>query len=126
MGKAAGQKVKRTPLKRKSPIRQRKKIVSKSKKKKPGRLYGDDLRELNDLIWERDGGCCVLCGAPVPRGTKFHHILFKSHGGTDDEKNGVTLCQAGRNCHTTRAHGPEAKEVRKTLEKYISDTYFIT
>jgi len=40
---------------------------------------------------------CQICGKP---GTP-HHIIFKSHGGSDEPKNLITLCQK----HHNRAHG---------------------
>lgn len=89
------------------------------------RLKGDKLKKLNDKIANRDNNSCVLCGAYVAEGTKFHHIIYKSHGGGDEEKNGVTLCQSEKNCHG-RAHGIEAKAIRAKLEKYINDYYFNT
>jgi 5-methylcytosine-specific restriction endonuclease McrA len=89
------------------------------------RLVGKALAALNDRIWHRDGGCCVLCGAPVPYGTKFHHIRFKSQGGGDTEQNGATLCQTGNNCHG-QAHGPKAKEIRAKLLAYIRRIYDIS
>lgn len=88
-------------------------------KQKIIRLHGKALAALNDLIWILDGGCCVLCGAPVPRGTKFHHIIFKSHGGGDTADNGATLCQTGDNCHGVKAHGPEAKRYQRILIEYV-------
>lgn len=91
-------------------------------KHKAIRLHGDKLRKLNEKIYNRDKGCCVLCGAYVPEGAKAHHIIFKSHGGSDTEKNGVTLCQSEKNCHA-RAHGTEAKAIHRKLEKYINDYY---
>ena len=92
-------------------------------KHKPIRLHGDKLRELNGKIYNRDNNSCVLCGAYVPEGTKFHHIDFKSQGGSDEEKNGVMLCETGANCHGTKAHGPNAKAIREKLKKYINDYY---
>jgi 5-methylcytosine-specific restriction endonuclease McrA len=82
------------------------------------RLTGKALAELNDRIYHRDGGRCVLCGALVPYGTKFHHIKFKSQGGGDTIDNGATLCQTGNNCHG-QAHGPKAKEIRAKLLRYV-------
>ena len=89
-------------------------------KHKPVRIHGDKLRELNERIYSRDNNSCVLCGAYVPEGTKMHHIILKSHGGEDSEKNCVTLCI--NKCHRL-AHGTEAKAIREKLKKYIHDYY---
>jgi len=45
-------------------------------------------------VMTRDRGC-ILCGASS---VDLHHIVFKSHGGIDDERNLVCLC---RKCHET-------------------------
>lgn len=84
-------------------------------KHKPLRLKGKPLAELNKKIHDRDGGCCLLCGSPVDDGEKFHHIVFRSHGGEDTEENGATLCVF---CHNF-AHGPLAPDVRVTLQRRI-------
>ena len=83
------------------------------------RLAGPKLHDLNDLIYERDGGCCVLCGKAVPYGSKFHHIIFRSHSGSDVEQNGVTLCL---DCHK-KAHGVKAKSIKNQLQEYIRRYY---
>ena len=88
-------------------------------KHKPIRLHGDKLRKLNEKIYNRDKEHCALYGEYVPPGQKFHHIDFKSSGGEDTEKNGVTLCM---NCHRL-AHGEHAKAMREKLKKYINDYY---
>lgn len=80
------------------------------------RLKGKALKDLNDLIYERDGGCCVLCGRGVPYDSKFHHILFRGHSGSDVKENGVTLCL---DCHK-KAHGINARAIRKRLIAYIN------
>lgn len=72
-----------------------------------------EYTKVRKLVYERDGGLCVLCGAMA---TDTHHIIFRSHGGPDTLENLVCLC---RECHNL-AHGVQAKEVRKVLiEKVI-------
>lgn len=78
------------------------------------RLKGKMLAALNKSIHDRDGGC-VMCGVWVDYGEKFHHIVFRSHGGGDTADNGVILC---RSCHGL-AHGPFAKGIRERLQEYI-------
>lgn len=56
-----------------------------------------------------------MCGVWVDFGEKFHHVVFKSHGGEDVKENGVTLC---RSCHGL-AHGPEARGIRERLLRYL-------
>jgi 5-methylcytosine-specific restriction endonuclease McrA len=89
------------------------------------RLKGKALAILNDHIWELDKRRCVLCWlidkvfTPIPRGTKFHHIVFKSHGGGDTVNNGAMLCLTGKNCHGMRGHGPDARKFRRILLEYV-------
>lgn len=64
-------------------------------------LRGQKMNKLNRDIHDRDGHRCVICGSPVDDGVKFHHVIFKSHGGDDSMENGVTLC----NCCHTAVHG---------------------
>lgn len=83
------------------------------------KLKGKKLKQLNDQIYDRDGGCCVLCGGHVPEGTKFHHVIFKSHGGADTEENGVMLCM---DCHI-KAHGENARAIREQLKEVLWKLY---
>lgn len=64
--------------------------------------------------YERDGGMCVLCGAPA---TDTHHIIFRSHGGLDTVNNLACLC---RECHQM-AHGVNAKQTRETLQRIVKE-----
>jgi len=54
------------------------------------------------MVAERDDRQCQLCGRPA---SDVHHILFRSHGGSDDPRNLICLC---RDCHSL-AHGDEPK-----------------
>lgn len=87
-------------------------------KHKTKRLTGKPLAALNAKIHLRDNGC-VLCGTWVDPGEKFHHIIFRSQRGGDEETNGAILCNK---CHGY-AHGPKAREIRSTLLEYISRRY---
>lgn len=63
-------------------------------------------------ILERDNYQCVRCGhyhlESVP-----HHVIFKSQGGDNSKRNGVSICIA---CHV-EAH--KFKEVRKWFESWV-------
>ena len=83
------------------------------------RLKGKALRELNSAIHERDGHCCIICGAYVDPGEKFHH----EPGGaqkSDEIDKGALLCMR---CHKRRHFGPDGQEVKRKVEKYLSDYY---
>ena len=60
-----------------------------------------------------------MCGLWVDPGEKFHHVTFRSHGGSDTKENGVILC---RSCHGL-AHGSEAKGIRERLKRYLEGLY---
>lgn len=88
-------------------------------------LHGKKMNELNRKIHERDGGRCVVCSALVDPGVKFHHAIFKSHGGDDSIENGVVLCN---DCHTA-VHGRigcpdgEQEEYRQKIVGYLRGIY---
>lgn len=96
--------MKRTPLKRKTPLR------PKSKKRI---RYESELNRMRKLVKERDRERCVLCGG---RYSEIHHIKFRSSGGTNELSNLCCLCW---HCHHEQAHGPNAKEIRKLLESIV-------
>lgn len=48
-----------------------------------------------EAVLNRDNYTCQLCGKKHIR-LEVHHIIFRSNGGTDDENNLITLCEA---CH---------------------------
>ena len=54
-------------------------------------------RKTLNLVVERDEETCVSCGSLA---TQVHHIIFKSHSGSNDERNLILLCnQCHRNAH---------------------------
>ena len=79
------------------------------------RLKGPKLAALNKAIHDRQDGLCAMCGVWIDPGEKFHHVIFKSHGGEDTMQNGVMLC---RPCHGL-AHGSDAKGIRERLLRYL-------
>ena len=81
--------MKRTPLKRKTPLR------------KQSRKAKQITRELAKLLPPEDGRCTDCKELPDWRGLSKHHILFRSHGGGNESSNIEWLC--GK-CHSLR-HG---------------------
>ena len=61
-------------------------------------------------IYKRDGYRCALCDSP--QGLQIHHIVFRSHGGSNDPANLITLCWR---CHA-EAHGTAIPE-RHTYQR---------
>ena len=55
--------------------------------------YGYSSRR--EAVIHRDNYTCQCCGKKHVR-FEVHHIVFRSQGGTDDEKNLITLCEE---CH---------------------------
>ena len=45
-------------------------------------------------IFERDGWRCRAPGCASRRNLQVHHVIFRSHGGSDDDANLVVLCAA--------------------------------
>ena len=83
-------------------------------KNKHIRLAGKALSALNAAIHERDGGC-IICGAWVDPGEKFHHV----RRGKDKEDRiecGVILCYR---CHQA-AHGKLLAENRRKCIAYLA------
>lgn len=78
------------------------------------RQKNKDYAKKRKLAYNRDKGLCVLCGALA---TETHHIIFRSHGGTNDLKNLACLCL---HCHIM-AHGERAKEVRENLRRIVDE-----
>ena len=84
------------------------------------RLKGKPLRELNELIYERDYRHCCICETYIEEGTKFHHEPTKGQGGQDVINGGLMLC--GR-CHGERHFGSETQDYRERCEEYLRRLY---
>ncbi|MBP2654989.1 MAG: hypothetical protein H6Q73_2558 [Firmicutes bacterium] len=95
-------------------------VVMNLQKKKPIRLKGKKLAELNKAIHERDSYTCIIkrCNRHVPLGEKFHHeppgaykedIIYK----------GCILCYS----HHQLREGNEAVKVKKECQDYLRGLY---
>ena len=51
-------------------------------------------RKLHRQVLQRDGWRCQMCGSM--QHLQVHHIEFRSHSGSDEEQNLITLCAE---CH---------------------------
>lgn len=47
-------------------------------------------REVRRAVWERDGGCCTLCGSAFE--LQYDHVIPVALGGTSDAANLQILC----------------------------------
>ena len=89
-------------------------------KREKVRLTGKALKKLNDDIYNRDSRHCIICETWIEEGTKFHHVIFKSHGGGDVIENGVMLCN---NCHYEVHFGKDTQDYRERCEEYLRGIY---
>lgn len=98
--------MKRTELKRKTPLLARAPIkpgtkrlnaVSHTKKRRREQAAGPSMGDLRPHIWTRSGGFCEQCERAVHYNTfHAHHRKFRSRGGKDLIENLVVLCDS---CH---------------------------
>ncbi len=82
-----------------------------------------DFYNVKQFVLFRDGHTCQKCLQSKPVSTKqvsknpklhVHHIVFKSHGGTDSPDNLITLCDT---CHDKLHDFPEAEKQSLKLQK---------
>lgn len=71
-------------------------------------------------VWERDGGCCIICGNP--QAMPNSHYIRRSRGGLGIEQNVATMCIK---CHNEYDNGSgEYREViAKAFRDYLSSCY---
>ena len=83
--------------------------------------YGYSSRR--EAILYRDNYTCQCCGKKHIR-LEVHHIIFKSKGGTDDERNLITLCEK---CHKAVHDGILilTKKPKKSNLKYATQMSII-
>jgi len=68
-------------------------------------------------VYERDGGCCILCGR---RGNPEAHYIPRSQGGLGIEENIVTLC---RDCHRRLDATTERPKILALVAAYLDEIY---
>ena len=78
----------------------------------------DITQKVKDIVWERDGGKCIICGSyqAMPNS----HYIRRSQGGLGIEENVVTMCQR---CHRAYDQGPERKAIETYTERYLRSNY---
>ncbi|MDW5563936.1 MAG: HNH endonuclease [Methanomassiliicoccus sp.] len=52
-------------------------------------------RHIRNYVLQRDGHTCQICGDDAHE-VQVHHIVWKSHNGSDHPKNLMVVCE---NCH---------------------------
>lgn len=69
-------------------------------------------------VWDRDGGCCIICGNP--NASPNAHYIRRSQGGLGVEQNVVTLCYK---CHNALDNGDKRQEYGNMIEGYLKSCY---
>lgn len=69
-------------------------------------------------VWERDGGCCIICGNPYAMPNA--HYIRRSQGGLGIEQNVVTLCHK---CHDDYDNGSKREDYGKMIADYLKACY---
>ena len=69
------------------------------------------------MVYRRDKGRCVICGAP---GLPEAHFIRRSQGGLGIEQNIITLC---RSCHYEFDEGKKHKEYKEKIKEYLNGFY---
>lgn len=73
--------------------------------------------EVKLIVFSRDKGRCVICGAP---GLPEAHFIRRSQGGLGIEQNIVTLC---RPCHYEFDEGKKHREYKEKIRAYLNEFY---
>lgn len=68
-------------------------------------------------VYERDGGCCLICGL---QGLPEAHFVPRSAGGLGIEENIITLC---RNCHRRFDQSEDRPKIKAILKAYLKSCY---
>lgn len=102
---------KRPPTWRARPVKPRKGNWDKDGRPSAhARGYGWDWQKLRAKVLKRDRGLCVVClgDGVTTLATDVDHVIPKSRGGTDDEANLQSLCDAHHKAKTAL----EAKQAK--------------
>lgn len=77
-------------------------------------------------VWERDEGCCVVCGNSYNVMPNAHYIS-RQHGGLGIEQNVVTLCTelTPNKCHRRYDFGTkeEHEKIKRIIRDYLKSMY---
>ncbi len=80
----------------------------------------DIPQKVKEAVWDRDNGCCIVCGSP--RAMPNAHYISRAHGGLGTRENIVTLCQA---CHNRydNGTGAEREAIAGIIREYLLKKY---
>ena len=74
-------------------------------------------KKTKDIVYKRDQGCCIFCGAP---GLPEAHVIARSQGGLGIEQNIVTVC---RICHDKMDNSTDRKRMLNEAADYLKRFY---
>ena len=69
------------------------------------------------IVYARDNGLCILCGAP---GAPNAHYISRGQSGLGIPENVVTLCQS---CHTAYDQSSQRETLKITIADYLRGKY---
>lgn len=78
----------------------------------------DISKKVKDIVWERDGHRCIICGSRYAMPNS--HFIRRSQGGLGIEENIVTMCQR---CHSMYDQGADRRAIEAYAEKYLRSKY---
>jgi len=84
----------------------------------------DISAKVKQVVWERDGGRCVVCGNSHNIMPNAHYIA-RAHGGLGIEQNIVTLCTnlTENKCHHRYDNTDEHGEIKEIIKQYLISKY---
>lgn len=86
----------------------------------------DIPQKVKEKVWERDNGCCVVCGNSYNVMPNAHYIS-RSQGGLGIEENIVTLCTelTVNQCHRRYDFGTKVDrtQIGMKIEEYLKSKY---
>lgn len=78
----------------------------------------DITKKVKDIVWERDGEKCIVCGSRYAMPNS--HFIRRSQNGKGIPENIVTMCQS---CHRKYDQGSERTEMEQFVERYLRSIY---
>ena len=86
----------------------------------------DISQKVKKIVWERDGGRCVVCGNSYNVMPNAHYVS-RANGGLGVEENIVTLCTelTQNQCHRKYDFGSKAEReiIGQQIETYLKSKY---
>lgn len=78
----------------------------------------DIPKKVKDIVWERDGHSCIICGSG--QAMPNSHFIRRSQGGLGIEENIVTMCMR---CHSMYDQYIDREAMEGFTEKYLRSKY---